>query len=151
MQSIATQKKFNRTAETSLNTGFGDNASNYGGRFLNKSGNANIKKTGLRVFEQYRWFHCMLAISWLHFFLLMLLFFTAVNLGFAIIYYSPGEEHLAGMHTGTEAQKFAEAFFFSAQTFTTVGHGRISPSGFVASAISSFQASFKKEPLSANP
>ena len=73
-------KKFNRTAETSLNTGFGDNASNHGGRFLNKSGNANIKKTGLRIFEQYSWFHCMLAISWLHFFLLMLLFLRLLTL-----------------------------------------------------------------------
>ncbi len=132
------QTKFNRTAQTSLNTGFGDNASNYGGRFLNKNGNANISKVGLRWFEKYSWFHSMLSLTWLQFFLLMVLFFIGVNLAFAVIYYFFG--NLSGIQSETKAQEFSEAFFFSAQTFTTVGYGRISPTGFLTSAISSFQA-----------
>ncbi len=92
------------------------------------------------MFEKYSWFHSMLALSWLQFFLLMLVFFITINLCFAIIYYLLGVEHLSGMQTSTESQKFSEAFFFSAQTFTTVGYGRISPTGFLTSAISSLQA-----------
>lgn len=44
------------------------------------------------------------------------------------------------MNTTTEWDKLMEAFFFSAQTFTTVGYGRISPTGVITSAIAAFQA-----------
>ena len=133
-------RNINTRARTSINTGFGDDAGSYGGRFLNKSGQANIQKSGLRFFEKYSWFHSMLAMTWLQFFLTILAFYILVNIVFAFIYYAIGVEHLSGMRTASEAEKFGEAFFFSAQTFTTVGYGRISPTGFATSAIAAFQA-----------
>ena len=137
---MAFLKKINTKAKTAGNTGFGDNASNYGGRFLNKDGQANIGKKGIGFFERYSWFHSMLAMSWFKFFLIVLVFYILVNLLFAIVYYLLGVENLAGMSTDTELEKFGEAFFFSAQTFTTVGYGRISPTGFATSSIAAFQA-----------
>ena len=133
-------KKINARAKTASNTGFGDNASSYGGRFLNKNGEANIHKTGIGFFERYSWFHSMLAMRWTKFFIIIMVFYILVNLLFALIYYLLGVEHLAGMSTSTEAEKFGEAFFFSVQTFTTVGYGRISPTGFATSSIAAFQA-----------
>ena len=65
-------KKINQKARVSSNTGFGDNASSYGGRFLNKDGKANISKTGIGFFEKYSWFHSMLTASGLKFFLIIL-------------------------------------------------------------------------------
>jgi inward rectifier potassium channel len=59
---------------------------------------------------------------------------------FAIIYYLIGTQNLSGINVISEPEKFMEAFFFSTQTFTTVGYGRISPVGFTMNAISSFQA-----------
>ncbi len=137
---MALLRKINNKAKTTTNTGFGNSADNYGGRLLNKDGTPNIRKTGLGIIERYSWFHGMLSMSRMQFFITILAFFVSVNLIFAIIYYLLGVEHLAGMNPGTEVEKFGEAFFFSAQTFTTVGYGRISPTGFVTSAISSFQA-----------
>ncbi len=51
-----------------------------------------------------------------------------------------GMENLSGTLSGTHIQKFGEAFFFSCQTFTTVGYGRINPVSFIASSVSSIEA-----------
>ena len=137
---MALLRKINLKAKTDINTGFGANNADYGGRFVNKNGQANIQKRGLPFFERISWFHTLLAVSRWKFLFIILTFFILVNLLFASLYYFIGAENLIGMKTGSELQKFAEAFFFSAQTFTTVGYGRISPSGFGTSAIASFEA-----------
>ncbi len=51
-----------------------------------------------------------------------------------------GVDHLGGMVTSSTIEKFGEAFFFSCQTFTAVGYGRINPVGFTASAVAAFEA-----------
>lgn len=137
---MALLRKFNSKAKIEINTGFGANASDYGGRFVNKNGQANIEKRGVNILERISWYHAMLAISRWKFLFLIFTFFFVANLIFACIYYFIGVEHLSGMNTNSELEKFAEAFFFSAQTFTTVGYGRISPSGFLASAIAAIEA-----------
>jgi hypothetical protein len=137
---MALSKNIKNDTAATANTGFGTNASNYGGRFVNIDGTPNIEKRGIGFFERFSWFHSMLSISGGRFFLIILFFYVSVNLLFTLIYYLIGVEHLNGLHTNTEAQKFMEAFFFSTQTFTTVGYGRISPTGFAMNAVSSFQA-----------
>lgn len=137
---MAILKKINTRAKTSSNTGFGDNATQYGGRLVNKTGQANIHKTGISWLEKYSWFHTMLAMSRTRFFMTILFFFVFINLVFAATYYFLGVDKLTGMAMTTELEKFGEAFFFSTQTFTTVGYGRISPTGITTSAIAAFQA-----------
>lgn len=121
-------------------TGFGTNASSYGGRLLNKDGSPNIRKTGVGFLEKYSWFHSMLTMGWMRFFILVIFFYVFVNLLFTFVYLLIGVEHLAGMQAETFTEKFFEAFFFSTQTFTTVGYGRVSPMGFAINVVSSFQA-----------
>lgn len=45
-------RKLNPKAKSEINTGFGINSSDYGGRFLNKNGQPNIEKRGLGYFEK---------------------------------------------------------------------------------------------------
>jgi len=133
-------RKINTKAKTEINTGFGVNSADYGGRFVNKSGRANIQKRGIPFLERISWYHTMLAVPRWKFLFIIFSFFIIINLIFATIYYSMGVQNLYGMKTGNNWQEFGEAFFFSTQTFTTVGYGRISPSGFGTSAIAAFEA-----------
>ncbi len=132
--------KINFRAKAIANTGFGNNNSAYGGRFVNKDGLPNVKKRGLSFFQRFSWFHTMLQMPNFKFLGLIILFYALVNLLFAAIYLFIGLEYLSGMYANTFWEKFGEAYFFSAQTFTTVGYGRINPTGFLASAVASIEA-----------
>ena len=135
-------KKINSKAKADSNTGFGTNASSYGGRFITKSGNANVKKSGIGLFESISWYHTMLNIPRWKFLVIVVIFYFSVNLIFASMYYGVGVENLNGMTATTALDKFGQAFFFSIQTFTTVGYGHISPSGFATSFVASVEALF---------
>ena len=135
-------KKINSKAKADATTGFGTNASSYGGRFITKNGNANVKKSGIGLFEGISWYHTMLNIPRWKFLIIIVLFYFLVNFIFASLYYAVGVEHLNGMTATTTLDKFGEAFFFSIQTFTTVGYGHISPSGFATSSVAAVEALF---------
>lgn len=133
-------KRINIKAKTDNNTGFGSNSSNYGGRFLTKNGNANVRKDGIGFIESISWYHTMLNIPRWKFLFIILLFYVVVNLFFAILYFLIGVEHLNGITANTNLEKFGQAYFFSVQTYTTVGYGHINPTGFLASFVSSIEA-----------
>lgn len=139
---MAFRKKINSKAKAVQNTGFGTNASSYGGRFVTKSGNANVRKTGIGFLDGISWYHTMLTIPRWKFFFIIFAFYFLVNFAFASVYYMVGVEHLNGMNATTSIDKFGQAFFFSIQTYTTVGYGHISPSGFMTSFVASIEALF---------
>ncbi|MEO8412716.1 MAG: ion channel [Ginsengibacter sp.] len=132
--------KINSIAKPEINTGFGVNPSNYGGRFLNKDGRANIEKSGVGFLERISWYHTMLLMSRWKFFSIILLFYICINLLFAGIYLLIGVKNLGEIPSPSTLTNFAESFFFSTQTFTTVGYGRISPIGFLSSSVAAFEA-----------
>lgn len=135
-------KKINSKAKADSNTGFGTNASSYGGRFVTKSGNANVKKSGIDFFEGISWYHTMVNIPRWKFLVIIVIFYFLVNFIFASIYYGIGVEHLNGVNATKALDKFGQAFFFSVQTFTTVGYGHVSPSGFITSFVAAVEALF---------
>lgn len=137
---MAIFKKINKKAKAEINTGFGVNPSSFGGRFVNKNGNANVEKVGVGFFESISWYHTMINIPRWKFFFIILLFYFIVNLVFASIYSIIGVEHLVGVTSTSSIDKFGQAFFFSVQTFTTVGYGHVSPSGFITSFVAAVEA-----------
>lgn len=138
---MALLKNINTKAKALLNSGFGVNSSSYGGRFLNKDGTANVQKSGMGLLDRISWYHALLDMPSWKFILIILFFYIIINLFFAVIYFSIGIEHLKGIDTSRSLwMQFGQAYFFSAQTFTTVGYGHISPSGFLTSALSAAEA-----------
>ncbi len=130
--------KKNLTSE--LTTGFGEKSTQSGGRFFRKDGKANVRKKGLKFLDQFSWYHTMLSLpQWKFWFWLLFVYFS-LNVVFAFVYFAIGIEHLAGIEKKGGINDFIETFFFSAQTFTTVGYGRISPVGVLTSSIASLQA-----------
>lgn len=138
---MALLKRINQKAKADENTGFGTNANSYGGRFINKNGTANIEKRGMHVLHRISWYHTMIDMPAWRFMLIILSFYVGINFVFASVYYGLGVEHLDGI-AGSDSEwvKFGQAYFFSAQTFTTVGYGHISPTGFLTSALSAAEA-----------
>jgi inward rectifier potassium channel len=134
-------KKINVKAQSTTTTGFGTNPGSYGGRFINKDGSANIQKRGLPFLERTSWYHSMLNMQGWKFLGIIFGFYGGINFIFATLYYLIGVEYLEGIgNIGSEWLKFGKAYFFSAQTFTTVGYGHISPSGFATSALAAAEA-----------
>lgn len=134
-------KKINIQAETDKNSGFGPNSNNYGGRFVNKNGTPNVQKTGMHLLRRISWYHTMIDMPTWKFMLVLFSFYIGINFIFAILYFAIGIEHLDGIAgSQSEWEKFGQAYFFSAQTFTTVGYGHISPTGFLTSSLSAAEA-----------
>ncbi|WP_294220549.1 ion channel [uncultured Chryseobacterium sp.] len=123
--------------KNSENSGFGDNAS---GRFIKKNGLPNVSRKGVNILNRFSWYHTMLDLSTFQFLSYLVIAYILVNILFAFIYYLIGVEHLTGIDKSNPMNEFIDVFFFSSQTFTTVGYGRIAPVGFTASLVATFEA-----------
>ena len=122
-----------------VNTGF-DNNNRTAGRILNKDGKSNVIKTGIPFLKRYSTFHYFLDISWAHFLTLVFIFFFVINALFACIYYWLGTDYIGAGHNLSPWGKYLEAFFFSAQTISSVGYGRLNPLGVGEGFVSSIEA-----------
>lgn len=121
-------------------TGFSSNTSYEGNRLLNKDGTIKIKRTGLRISERFSFFHWLITMNWLSFFTILLIGYILINTVFALMYLSFGIDGLSGSHPSNFTSQFLTAFYFSAQTLTTVGYGAISPIQTPHNIIATFES-----------
>lgn len=134
-------KKLNKKAQLNNETGLGTNTTlSGGGRFFNRDGNPNMEVQGMNLWERLNIYHSLLTMPMWKFLLVVVVYFIGTNLIFTGIYFMIGIEHLGGLLQVKGLELFGEVFFFSAQTFTTVGYGRINPMGFAASFTASMEA-----------
>lgn len=137
---MALSKKIDPYLKTNNDTGFGTNASSYGGRFINRDGTFNIRKEGLPFIDRYSIFHNMLTLPRWKFACVLVLFYLIINFIFGLIYMLIGMDQFQGVIGVGSWARFKEAYFFSTETFTTVGYGRVNPVGDSANFVASIEA-----------
>ncbi len=125
---------FDRPLDRDL--GFGSLALRPHYRLLNPDGTFNVRRLHDGQLEKLIGYHALINMSWTTFFMLLSLWYMAVNALFALGYLALGPGALEGSYAGP---KFWRAFFFSIHTFATVGYGNIVPASFLANVLVALQ------------
>lgn len=132
--------KANQPTSTFQDLGFGTRVTGADTRLINRDGNFNVRRTGLPFLRSLDSYDTLIRTSWMRFLLVVLLAYGVINCAFAGLYLLAGMENLRGAGGKDPIGKFWDAFFFSTQTFTTVGYGSISPDGFITNLIASSES-----------
>ena len=109
-------------------------------RLLNRDGTFNVRRKGLGLFETVTPYHAFVMMSWRKFLGLTAAFYVGINVLFGIAYLLCGPGALQGAEPELFGGRFMRAFFFSVETFGTIGYGQIAPVGVPANAIMTFEA-----------
>ncbi len=136
---MAKHRSINPFSKINDDTGFGSRDS-YGGRFINRDGTFNIRKEGQGFWERFSLFQSMLNLPLWKFAAIAFLFFLGINLLFTIIYLALGTDQFVGLISKDRWSEIKEIYFFSTETFTTVGDGRVNPIGDGANFVASIEA-----------
>lgn len=118
--------------------GFGYKSKQNAKDIINDDGSSNVLHINRKrsINDLYAYF---IDISWWHFFLLIIVTYTFMNILFGLFYVAIGIEQIT-KPKGTFLEDFLNGFFFSAQTLTTVGYGGIAPKGIAANFVAAFEA-----------
>ncbi|HEX8737954.1 MAG TPA: hypothetical protein VF721_21660 [Pyrinomonadaceae bacterium] len=100
-------------------------------RLLNQDGTFNVERTGLPFLNSLSLYHTVISMSWTMFITQTLLLYFLSNVVFGILYASLGAEALVDSSATPAENLILRGFFFSVQTFATIGYGTIHPVGVV--------------------
>ena len=107
---------------------------------INKDGTYNVERKTGKLFGNFQPYHWIITISWTRYLLVLISFYVIMNIAFASVYFIIGTQELSGILGNTAFEKWLSCFFFSAQTFTTVGFGGIHPTGIPANFVATLEA-----------
>jgi inward rectifier potassium channel len=106
-------------------------------RAINKDGTFNVRRRGGRWRDTHPYLE-LINMPWPAFLAFIFAAYLFTNTLFALGYFAFGADQLQGS-ASTESGRFATAFFFSAETLTTVGYGSISPKGLPANILAAME------------
>ncbi len=109
-------------------------------RLLNADGTFNVRRNSGSWVQQNTLFHAALTLNWPRFAVVLTAAYVALNMVFAVLFVLCGGESLTGPGLDLPGGAFTRAFFFSVQTFATIGYGHITPQGMVPNLIVTFEA-----------
>jgi inward rectifier potassium channel len=109
-------------------------------RLLNRDGSFNVVREGLNPFSSMSLYHSLLTISWPKFLGFVAVSYFVVNALFAFAFLLCGQDALQSSSASFAGQPFYRAFFFSVDTFATIGYGNIVPIGLAANTLVAIEA-----------
>ena len=123
-------------SEQDRDMGFGEKvAGESRQRLLNRDGSFNVERTGLGLSSLLNPYHFLLTITWRTFIGLTILLYFFTNVFFGSLYASVGADALVDTSSTPIENIFLRGFFFSVQTFATIGYGTIHQAGLIANLI----------------
>ena len=129
--SKAQQRGNARPTAYTKETGYGSTLTTADVRLMNPDGSSNVVQRGLPWFRPNDAYHTLIRMHWAKFWGLLMGSYLALNALFAFVYYFVGVHNLKGANSTDELGAYWDAFFFSAQTLTTVGYGGMAPVGMM--------------------
>jgi len=109
-------------------------------RLLNRDGTFNVTLEGLNPLASLGLYQWLLRISWPNFLWFIAAYYVAVNLLFAGAYLLCGPDALQTSTATFANAPFYRAFFFSVDTFATIGYGNIYPVTVAANSLVAIEA-----------
>jgi inward rectifier potassium channel len=109
-------------------------------RLLNPDGSFNVLREGLDPLSSMSLYHWLLTISWRKFIGFFTLAYVAINALFAVAFLACGPDALQSATGSFAAHPFYRAFFFSVDSFATIGYGNIIPVGVAANSLVTLEA-----------
>lgn len=108
-------------------------------RLLNRDGSFNVRRRQSWL-DSVASYHALMTMSWPAFIGLLASCYAFLNATFALLYLSLGRDALQTTNPPELTPRFVKAFFFSIDTFSTIGYGNIVPVGRAANALVGVEA-----------
>src|SRR5438552_13512939 len=109
-------------------------------RLLNRDGSFNVVRDALDPLSSLSLYHWLLTISWPRFLAFISGSYIIVNVFFAVAFLLLGPDALQSSTGDFAGTAFYRAFFFSVDTFATIGYGNIIPVGVVPNTLVTIEA-----------
>lgn len=96
-------------------------------RLMNRDGSFNVQRGGRLAAIIGNPYHSLLTVGWPEFLGVLAVVYLLANLAFALLFLACGPGALGETDTAFASGSFLQAFFFSVETFATIGYGAIVP------------------------
>ena len=109
-------------------------------RLINRDGSFTARRVGNGLVSYVNGYHALLTASWPRFLAIVGATYASANALFAMAYLACGPGALRGLSDAEVGGRFLRAFFFSVETFATIGFGAIYPVGAAANWLVTVQS-----------
>jgi inward rectifier potassium channel len=115
-----------------------------GWRLLNRDGTFNVEQKDHKSAIKSDLYHWFLTLPWRKLYAVIGCAYLTINFIFACLYVACGPESLSAAPGIAPIlpfwSRFGDAFFFSVQTFATIGYGKLVPNGILPNILVTFEA-----------